>query len=95
MKPLAALIGLFCGSILLRLSGDAILHHGIRAGALFAASNWIVASGAMALVIGALDTQIQFAGWVAVTIGTAVRMLADRRRVRGTRNDRRAASGAN
>lgn len=89
MRSVTMLIGLFCGAVLLRLSGDAVLHHGVRAGTYFAASNWIVASGAMALVMGTFDANVQFAGWVAVGLGTMVRLLSDRRRVRGTAQDRR------
>jgi len=92
IKILSVWTGLICGIILLRMSGETVLHHGIRVGTILGLSNWIMVSGAFALIAGAIDVQVQFYGWVAVGVSASVRLLADRRRVRGSQQDRRLPS---
>ena len=95
MKPGISLIGLVCGAVIMRYAGDAIFQHGMKAGSLLWFSNWILATGGSALFLGALDTQLQGFGFIAVTVGATLRAMTDRRRVKGTKENRKAmrASG--
>ena len=89
MKGVLMILGLISGVVLVTTAGNAVLLHGRRAGALLAMSNWVLVSGGAMLALGSLQPDLQLWGWAVATLGTVLRVLSDRRRMRGSPSDRR------